>query len=89
MEVVRVMIDQYTYFFEIEGGVHATDFNDRSPLRITIGDSSPTYTLLSIQTDQSGAVGFLRHLHGQGFSLISLYRASRATFQQQEKGGLQ
>jgi hypothetical protein len=37
-------------------------------------------TRLSIRTDQSGIVGVIRHLHGQGFVLLAMYRDKEAYY---------
>jgi hypothetical protein len=43
-----------------------------SPVRLRVLEHRETCTLLEVKTDQSGLIGLLRHLHGLGFSLLSV-----------------
>jgi hypothetical protein len=63
-----------TYQIEVEGRVDADVFNAASPLHVSVLRDDPRATLLAAQTDQSGLIGLLRHLHGQGFVLKSVCR---------------
>jgi hypothetical protein len=63
-----------TYTIEIRGPVDERSFNALSPLQATVLRSDPAATLFAVSADQSGLIGLLRHLHGQGFVLLSLAR---------------
>jgi hypothetical protein len=63
-----------TYQIEVCNQMEENDLNAMSPLRVTVVRGDPTSTLFTICTDQSGLVGLIRHLHGRGFVLLSLYR---------------
>jgi len=52
-----------------------TAFNLSSPLQITHLESGTAGTHFHVFTDQSGLIGLLRHLHKQGFILLSVHRA--------------
>ena len=51
-------------------------FNATSPLQMTVVRVDMAATLFTICADQSGLIGLIRHLHGQGFVLLSVYRDS-------------
>jgi hypothetical protein len=80
------MKDTCTYYLEVEGLVNESTFNASSPLLMKVEYADQAYTQLSIRTDQSGVVGFIRHLHGQGFVLLALYREHITTLS--KKGGI-
>ena len=63
-----------SYHFEIHGQLKEKDFNAMSPYRITEVCVTPFCTQFTIFADQSGLVGFVRHLHQQGFLLLSIQR---------------
>jgi hypothetical protein len=64
----------YTYCLKVQDRVDEKIFNATSPLRITVVRVGPDATLFTICADQSGLIGLIRHLHGQGFVLLSVYR---------------
>jgi hypothetical protein len=68
------MDDICTYQIEVREGMDEDAFNATSPIRITLLRSNQAATLLAIDTDQSGLIGLIRHLHHQGFVLLSLCR---------------
>ncbi len=68
------MHDICTYHIEVRGPVDENTFNATSPLQMTVVRATPAATLCTLRTDQSGLIGFIRHLHGQGFVLLSVYR---------------
>ena len=68
------MQDICTYHIEVRGQVDEDAFNATSPLQMTVVRVDPAATRFTICADQSGLVGLIRHLHGQGFVLLSIYR---------------
>jgi hypothetical protein len=68
------MHDSSTYHIEIRGQVDKNIFNATSPLQITVVQMDSAATLFTICADQSGLIGLIRHLHWQGFVLLSVYR---------------
>ena len=68
------MQETYIYHIEVQGQVEENDFNTTSPLRVTIARADIESTLFTLHADQSGLVGLIRHLHHQGFVLLSLAR---------------
>ena len=68
-----------TYHVEVRGPVEEKAFNETSPLQITVvpvdaGQPPVATTLASVCTDQSGLIGLMRHLHHQGFVVLSVHR---------------
>jgi hypothetical protein len=68
------MHDTCTYQIEVRGQVDEDVFNATSPLQMTVVRVDAAATLLTICADQSGLIGLIRHLHRQGFVLLSVYR---------------
>ena len=68
------MQETYTYHIEVQGQVDEKDFNRTSPLRVTVKRTDSATTSLTLHADQSGLVGLIRHLHHQGFVLLSMSR---------------
>ncbi len=66
------MDDTCTYQILLRGQVDEDDINTASPLHLTVTPAGPDATLVTVQTDQSGLVGLIRHLHGLGFVLLSI-----------------
>lgn len=64
--------DVRTYKIQIHGQVEEGDIHPTSPLRFKIEQSEETNTSITLQTDQSGIIGLIRHLHGLGLQLISI-----------------
>jgi hypothetical protein len=64
----------YTYRIEVQGQVDENAFNAMSPLQMTVVRRDTATTLFTICADQSGLIGLMRHLHGRGFVLLSVYR---------------
>jgi hypothetical protein len=75
-----VMQELCTYRLEIQGQVEEKNFNTMSPYRITDVRASPDATLFTIYSDQSGLVGLIRHLHQQGFVVLSIHRKGQDIF---------
>lgn len=63
-----------TYHIEVQGQVNENEVNTMSPLEMSMVREGPTCTVFVAQTDQSGLIGLIRHLHGLGFVLLSLTR---------------
>ncbi len=63
-----------TYHIEVRGQVDENTFNAMSPLQMTVVREDTAATLFTICADQSGLIGLIRHLHGRGFVLLSVYR---------------
>jgi hypothetical protein len=61
-----------SYLILIRGLVEESELNATSPLQAAVIEINATTTLLSVDTDQSGLVGLLRHLHGHGFVILSV-----------------
>ncbi|MBN1217648.1 MAG: hypothetical protein JXM69_01870 [Anaerolineae bacterium] len=68
------MYDVCTYRIKVRGQVDENAFNVTSPLQITVGQVDAAATLFTICADQSGLIGLIRHLHWQGFVILSIYR---------------
>ena len=66
------MHDMCNYQIEVRGQVDVKSFNATSPLQTTVIRTDKAATLFTIRTDQSGLIGLIRHLHGQGFVLLSV-----------------
>ena len=62
------------YHIRLEGQVKEADLNVGSPLMIRVVQVDVAAATLEIQTDQSGMIGVIRYLHGQGFLLLSVVR---------------
>jgi len=68
------MQETYTYHIEVKGQVDERAFNATSPLQVKVARAGTESTLFTLHADQSGLVGLIRHLHHQGFVLLSLVR---------------
>ena len=64
----------HTYRIEVQGQVDENVFNATSPLQMKVVRRDTDTTLFTICADQSGLIGLIRHLHGQGFVLLSVTR---------------
>jgi hypothetical protein len=69
---IQTMEDVCFYQILIRGKVDESDLNINSPLILNVQPSGDACSLLSARTDQAGLVGLIRHLHGQGFILLSI-----------------
>ena len=63
-----------SYHIKVQGQVNDSELNTMSPLEMSVVREDPTCTIFVAQTDQSGLIGLIRHLHGLGFVLLSLTR---------------
>jgi len=68
------MQEIYTYHIEVQGQVDEKVFNITSPIQVTVEQGNAVSTPLTLYADQSGLVGLVRHLHHQGFVILSLSR---------------
>ncbi len=68
------MQDFCNYQIELLGLDGEADLNAMSPIHMTYISSDLVSALFAICTDQSGLVGLLRHLHGRGLLILSVYR---------------
>jgi hypothetical protein len=68
------MQETYTYQIGVQGQVDEKDFNGTSPIQVTVKRTESMATLFTLQADQSGFVGLIRHLHHQGFEILSVTR---------------
>ena len=68
------MNDIFTYRIEGQGKVDEKVLNVNSPMKVVVNRAEGDSTVVMIHTDQSGLIGLMRHLHGQGFVFLSLNR---------------
>jgi hypothetical protein len=68
------MGDVCIYRIEVSDLVDEYAFNAMSPQQIKVVQAEKEITLFTIHTDQSGLIGLLRQLHGQGVTLLSITR---------------
>jgi hypothetical protein len=61
-----------TYRIVVKGRVDERAFNAASPQQATVVSTSAAATRMRVCADQAGLIGVLRHLHRQGYELISL-----------------
>lgn len=69
------MHELYAYQIGVKGEVDETAFNLSSPLQITHLEVCAAGTQFHVFADQSGLIGLMRHLHMQGFILLTVRRA--------------
>jgi hypothetical protein len=67
------MNDPRTYLIRLDGQAGEDEINATSPVRVAALEAGEGGTVLSVRTDQSGLVGLIRHLHGLGFVLVSMW----------------
>lgn len=60
------------YHIQVRGLVDEADVNAMSPLHLMRDWAETAVTQFSVQTDQSGLIGLMRHLHGLGFVFLSV-----------------
>ena len=73
-----------SYHIEVRGTVNEDTFNAASPLQITVKRVEGGATHFTVRTDQSGLIGLIRHLHRQGFVLLSVCRGGWITSLREE-----
>jgi hypothetical protein len=62
------------YRVEVRGPLDECAFNATSPLQVAEVRVDTAASRFIVRTDQSGLIGLMRHLHGQGYILLSVYR---------------
>jgi hypothetical protein len=68
------MHDMCIYRIEVMGEVDEVTVNASSPLQLKKVKVETAVSTLTLNTDQSGLIGLLRHLHQQGYLLLSMNR---------------
>jgi hypothetical protein len=68
------MSDLASYTIVVRDPVSATDLNRLSPVQVVVAQVDPAATHLTAQTDQSGLIGLMRHLHALGFIILAMSR---------------
>ena len=71
------MDDLSYYQIVVRDPVSETDLNRLSPVQVVVAQVDPTATRLSVQTDQSGLIGLMRHLHALGFVILAMSRQEK------------
>jgi hypothetical protein len=66
--------DQCTYTIRLRGKVDEREISASGPLEVCAVHAGRNSTRITCCTDQSGLVGLLRHLHGQGYVFLSIVR---------------
>lgn len=66
------MNDICAYLIQLRGQVDEDEINAMSPLQMMVTRVDTVSTLLAVNTDQSGLIGLMRHLHGLGFVFLSV-----------------
>ena len=68
------MDDLACYTIVVRDPVREAEFNRLSPVQVVVAQVDPAATHLSVQADQSGLIGLLRHLHALGFVIVAMSR---------------
>lgn len=68
------MQESCTYNIKVKNKLDETTFNATSPLQVTVTQTDSSSTAFSTHTDQAGLIGLVRHLHQQGFVILSVSR---------------
>ncbi len=71
------MNDLHTYQIQVSGQLNESEMNVRSPVAMKVEHIESNSTWLSVDTDQSGLVGLMRHLHGLGIVFLTIARKGR------------
>ncbi len=64
-----------TYIIEILGQIDIAELNSMSPHAMTALEADGQHTSFTIQTDQSGLMGLLAHLHNLGLQILHVQKA--------------
>jgi len=70
-----LMNDQCIYTIQLAGQVDEREIMLSSPLQLLTKIDPQEGTSVQVITDQSGLIGLLRFIHGQGLVLLSVRRA--------------
>lgn len=68
------MDDRASYTIVVRDPVREAELNRLSPVQVMVAQVDPAATHLSVQADQSGLIGLLRHLHALGFVIVAMSR---------------
>lgn len=63
-----------TYQIEVKGKIDQKAFNAGSPILIELEKQDQNSARFTALADQSGLIGLIRHLHHQGFLVLSVLR---------------
>jgi hypothetical protein len=63
--------DTRLYLIQLDGHVSEETINTNSPIEALVTPKG-TSTEIALQTDQSGLIGLLRHLHARGLVLLTI-----------------
>lgn len=67
------------YQIEVKGKFDQEAFNAGSPIQIKLVQQNQNSDRFTTLTDQSGLIGLIRHLHHQGYVLLSVLRNEENT----------
>jgi hypothetical protein len=70
----QTMNDVCAYHVQLRGQIDEAEINAMSPQRMAMIQVKADATLFAINTDQSGVIGLIRHLHALGFVILSIVR---------------
>ncbi len=68
------MDETCAYQIKVQNGLDDNAFNATSPVQVVLARVDAEATYLTLHADQSGLIGLLRHLHQQGYVLLSVSR---------------
>lgn len=68
-----------SYDIQVRGNLEEDAFNRTSPVQICVLQADPVATSFTVRADQTGLIGLIRYLHGQGFVIMSVYRDANET----------
>ena len=74
-----------TCHIQVRGEVNEDTFNRKSPLQIKVVQADLDKTFFAIDADQSGLIGLIRYLHGQGYALMSVHRIEKESAPSKEE----
>ena len=60
------------YHIQIRGQVDEAEINTMSPVQLVRDWVETAVTQFSVNTDQSGLIGLMRHLHSLGFVFLAV-----------------
>lgn len=64
----------WTFLIEVMGALDEDILNATSPIQVRLVKIDSAVSTLCLNADQSGLIGLLRHLHQQGYLLLSVSR---------------
>jgi hypothetical protein len=63
---------QSVYIIQLRGQIANEEVNEMSPLRLIREQGDTAVTQFTVNTDQSGLIGLMRHLHSRGYVILSV-----------------